>query len=175
MLCLFKSVRIIYWCPDKHSISSNFFCFKEYTNIMAARVWAVVFFIHRAVVCPQLHITKSKQHLLFVMLLTPPPVLPHRPSQRTPEHSRAATCCVWARRGREVSLHTTEYLLCLLKLSGESMNGRMKLNKEQFTCGYLSINHPTFFSLCLFVCFVQMRHWFHVLCLPLSDGLFFHQ
>lgn len=34
------------------------------------------------------------------------------------------------RRGREVSLHATEYLLCLPKPSGESMNGRMKLNKK---------------------------------------------
>lgn len=79
----------------------------------------------RTLVCLQSYIKKST--ICYAADTFP---IAHRPSQRAPEHSRAATCCVRARRGGQVSPHTTEYLLCPSKPSAESMNGLTKPNKK---------------------------------------------
>lgn len=61
--------------------------------------WAVAV-LYRTLVCLQLYITKSKQHLLFVMLLTPPPLHTDqaREHQNTAEQQHAVF--EWGEGGR---------------------------------------------------------------------------
>lgn len=154
-----------------------------FTTLRQMHQWFIVMFSHglfidaknTSVICPSLKcFAKSKQQLLFVMLLTPPPSLPRRPSQRAPEHSRAATSCASVhaqeREGERDIHHARLNIYCLFKLGTRSMNEKKGKQNNRIVfcvCGgaeEVNINHsllcrsPCRLSRYLLVHFMQMHH-----------------